>query len=48
MRPETRYAKSGDVSIAYQVIGDGPFDIIFVPAFLSNVDVAWTVPFAAE
>ena len=48
VRPETLYARSGDVSIAYQVVGDGPFDIIFVPAFLSNVDVAWTVPFAAR
>ena len=29
--PETRYAKSGDVSIAYQVMGEGPFDVVFVP-----------------
>src|SRR5262249_54914738 len=28
--PETRYARSGDVNIAYQVIGDGPFDLVFV------------------
>ena len=35
---ETRYARSGDVSIAYQVTGDGPFDVVFVPGFLSQVE----------
>ncbi|MFO1163199.1 MAG: adenylate/guanylate cyclase domain-containing protein [Reyranellaceae bacterium] len=42
--PETRYAKSGDVSIAYQVSGNGPFDLIFVPGFVSNLDVYWERP----
>jgi pimeloyl-ACP methyl ester carboxylesterase/class 3 adenylate cyclase len=42
--PETRYARSGDVSIAYQVIGDGPFDLVFVPGFLSNVELTWRIP----
>jgi pimeloyl-ACP methyl ester carboxylesterase len=42
--PETRYAKSGDVHIAYQVVGDGPFDLIFVPGFVSNVEMAWESP----
>jgi pimeloyl-ACP methyl ester carboxylesterase/class 3 adenylate cyclase len=41
---ETRYARSGDVSIAYQVTGDGPFDVVFVPGFLSHVELAWDVP----
>ena len=41
---ETRYARSGDVNIAYQVTGDGPFDVVHVPAFLSNVELAWQVP----
>ena len=36
--PETRYVKSGDVHIAYQVVGDGPLDIVFVPGFVSNVE----------
>jgi class 3 adenylate cyclase len=36
---QTRYAKSGDVSIAYQVMGSGPFDLVFVPGFVSNLDV---------
>jgi class 3 adenylate cyclase len=44
MRPETRYAKSGDVSIAYQVVGDGPLDLVIVPGWISNVDFAWEDP----
>ena len=31
MVPETRYARSGDVHIAYQVVGEGPFDLVVVP-----------------
>ena len=42
--PETRYARSGDVSIAYQVVGDGPFDLVFVPGFVSNVELTWRIP----
>src|SRR6202011_4531791 len=42
--PETRYAKSGDVSIAYQVTGSGEFDLVFVPGFVSNLDLAWENP----
>jgi class 3 adenylate cyclase len=41
---ETRYARSGDVSIAYQVTGDGPFDVVHVPGFVSHVELAWEVP----
>ena len=44
MQPKTRYAKSGDVSIAYQVFGEGPVDLVFVPGFVSNVDFYWEVP----
>jgi pimeloyl-ACP methyl ester carboxylesterase len=44
MRPETRYAKSGDVNIAYQVVGEGPFDLVVVPGWISNVDFAWEDP----
>jgi pimeloyl-ACP methyl ester carboxylesterase len=43
-RPETRYAKSGDVNIAYQVVGEGPFDLIWVPGWISNVEESWEVP----
>jgi pimeloyl-ACP methyl ester carboxylesterase len=42
--PETRYAKSGDVHIAYQVVGDGPIDLVFVPGFVSNVEATWDQP----
>jgi class 3 adenylate cyclase len=42
-RPEVQYAQSGDLSIAYQVIGDGPFDLVFVPGFVSHQDLAWEV-----
>jgi pimeloyl-ACP methyl ester carboxylesterase len=41
---ETRYARSGDVHIAYQVTGEGPFDLVFVPPFVSHVELAWQVP----
>jgi len=42
--PDTRWAKSGDISIAYQVVGDGPIDIVFVPGFVSHVELIWDVP----
>ena len=43
-RPETRYARSGDVSIAYQVVGDGPLDLIFVSGWVSHLDAFWGEP----
>jgi pimeloyl-ACP methyl ester carboxylesterase len=42
--PETKYAKSGDVYIAYQVVGDGPRDLVFVPPFVSHVELYWEEP----
>ena len=42
--PETRYARSGDVSIAYQVLGEGPFDLVRIPPFVSHVELAWQIP----
>ena len=44
MEPETRYALSGDVHIAYQVVGDGAFDLIFVPGFITHVELQWRLP----
>lgn len=44
MELETRYALSGDVNIAYQVAGDGPFDVIFVPGFVTHVELQWRLP----
>ena len=40
-RPETRYAWSGETSIAYQVFGDGPIDIVLVPGWVSHLELAW-------
>jgi pimeloyl-ACP methyl ester carboxylesterase len=39
--PRTHYAKSGELNIAYQVVGDGPRDLIYVPGFISNVEMMW-------
>src|SRR5262245_48162221 len=39
--PETRYARSGDVMIAYQVVGEGPFDVVFAPPWVSHVELQW-------
>jgi pimeloyl-ACP methyl ester carboxylesterase/class 3 adenylate cyclase len=45
--PEVRYARSGDVSIAYSVVGDGPFDLVFVSGWvLSVLESAWEGPAA--
>ena len=48
MQPETRYAKSGDYSIAYQAVGDGPIDLVLAPGFISNVEGAWNNPLQAH
>lgn len=42
--PKTQYVRSGDVHIAYQVVGDGPCDIVYVPGWLSHVELAWELP----
>jgi class 3 adenylate cyclase/pimeloyl-ACP methyl ester carboxylesterase len=42
--PEVRYAKSGNVRIAYQVTGGGPLDLVFVPGFISNLEAWWDEP----
>jgi pimeloyl-ACP methyl ester carboxylesterase len=48
-RPKTRYARStGGVSIAYQVVGDGPLDLVFIPGYVSNVDYYWEMPGTAR
>jgi len=44
MPPETRYAKSGDLHIAYQVVGEGPFDLVYVPGWVSNIELIWEQP----
>lgn len=44
MRPETKFTQSGDVSIAYQVMGEGPPDLLIVPGFISHLEAAWENP----
>ena len=42
--PETRYAKSGDVHVAYQVMGSGLLDVVCVPGFVSHLEMAFEEP----
>ncbi|MCK8521302.1 alpha/beta fold hydrolase [Aquimarina sp. D1M17] len=44
MKPKTTYAKSGDISIAYQVFGTGPIDLVYIPGWVSNIDLMWSCP----
>ncbi len=44
MAPEVKYARSGDVHIAYETLGEGPIDIVVVPGFVSHLDVGWENP----
>ena len=44
MTPETRYAKSGDVHIAYQVMGSGPIDLVLIPGLFTHVEHQWEEP----
>jgi len=44
MKPKTKYTKSGDFNIAYQVIGEGSIDILYIPGWVSNIDMMWSEP----
>jgi pimeloyl-ACP methyl ester carboxylesterase len=44
-RPETRFTRSGELSIAYQVVGEGPVDLVFVPGYMSHVELNWDYVF---
>ena len=44
MAPKTQYAKKGDISIAYQVMGDGPIDLVMVNGLVAHLDLIWTEP----
>jgi len=48
MVPETKYARSADVNIAYQVVGQGALDVVLVPGWVSNIDVLWEEPSCAR
>ena len=48
-RPETRYARAPDgTHIAYQVVGSGPFDLVFVPGMVGHLDTIWDEPATAS
>lgn len=42
--PQTKYARAGEVAIAYQVIGQGPLDLLIVPGLVSNLESSWQLP----
>ena len=46
--PKTRYAKSSGVNVAYQVVGEGRLDLVYVPGWLSNVEMMWENPMLAR
>jgi pimeloyl-ACP methyl ester carboxylesterase len=43
-RVKTQYARSGDLHVAYQVVGEGPLDLVYVPGWVSHVELAWEEP----
>jgi pimeloyl-ACP methyl ester carboxylesterase len=48
VQPETRYARSEDGYVAFQVVGEGPLDLVFIPWWASNVEVMWEEPSLAR
>src|SRR3569623_1128286 len=40
-QPQTRYARAGEMYIAYQVVGEGPIDLVYTGGFVTNVDLCW-------
>ena len=46
--PKTQYTRSGDLHIAYQVVGEGPLDLVYVPGWVSHVELAWEEPTLAR
>src|SRR5260370_40537855 len=48
MPPQTRFTRSGNVHIAYQIVGEGPLDLVFVPGWVSHVELMWEEPTRAS
>ena len=48
MLPKTQYTRSGDLHIAYQVVGEGQVDLVYVPGWVSHVELAWEEPTLAR
>ncbi len=47
-RPRTQYTSAGDISIAYQVVGDGPIDLLYAQGWMTNIEYAWESPHYAD
>jgi class 3 adenylate cyclase len=47
-QPKLNYARNGDINIAYQVIGEGPLDLLVIPPFVSHLDLYWAGPKTAS
>jgi class 3 adenylate cyclase/pimeloyl-ACP methyl ester carboxylesterase len=45
MQPRTNYARSGELNIAYQVFGEGPIDLVFIPTWFSHIELYWQNPY---
>ena len=41
MNPDVSYARNGNVAIAFEVVGDGPVDLVYLPGFINNLEVVW-------
>jgi pimeloyl-ACP methyl ester carboxylesterase len=48
MNPEPRFAWNGDSIVAYEVVGDGPVDLVYMPGFINNLEVVWDNPLMAR
>jgi len=46
--PEVHYARNGEIALAYQVVGDGPVDLVYAPPWISNLEVIWENPLYAR
>ena len=46
--PDVHYVRNGDISLAYQLVGDGPIDLVYAPQWINNLEVAWTNPLYAR
>jgi class 3 adenylate cyclase/pimeloyl-ACP methyl ester carboxylesterase len=43
-KPQTKFTRAGDVAVAYQVVGDGPVDLVYASGWLSNIEIVWEHP----
>jgi pimeloyl-ACP methyl ester carboxylesterase len=42
--PQTRFVRNGDIHLAYQVVGNGPIDLLFIDTWVHHVDLVWDIP----